>query len=467
MGRRRKNRTLEGLQVEAMSSEGKGIAKHNGKVIFVEQAVPGDVVDIRLTRKRKGFENGIITNLVKESDLRVEPFCQHFADCGGCKWQYLPYEKQLEYKQQIVEDAFNRIAKVDIGKIHPIAGADKTQYFRNKLEFTFSNKRWLTPAEVTESDEIKERNAVGFHVPGMFDKVLDIDHCYLEKEPANAIRNAVREYAIKNGLEFFDIREQHGLLRNLTIRRTTLDETLVLFSFFREDEAIEPLLKYIDAQFPEITALQFVINPKKNDTIYDLSIQTYKGVDFIHEELGDYKFKIGPKSFFQTNSYQAKKLYDITKDFAQLEKTDTLYDLYCGVGSIGIYLSDQCERLTGIEQIEEAVTDAKENAKLNNVQNAGFTAGDVKDILSAEFQEKYGKPDVVVTDPPRAGMHTDVVNSLLALAAPRIIYVSCNPATQARDIALLSEKYRVVEMQAVDMFPHTTHIENVARLELK
>ena len=464
----RERKITEDVTIEGMSSEGKGFAKLNGKVIFTEYAVPGDVVDMEIRKSKKSFAEAVITQLKTPSLLRTQPACSHFTVCGGCKWQHIQYAEQLKFKRQIVEDAFTRIGKVAFPIIPEVVGCKDNYYYRNKMEFSFTDRRWLTDAEVATGQEFEHRNGLGFHVPGNFWGVLDVEHCYLQADPSNKIRLAVKDFALKNGYTFFNLQKQYGLLRNLMVRNTSIGELLVMVCFYENDEEkIGKLMQFISTEFPEITSLQYVYNPKKNDTIYDLEPVVYKGNDHIVEQLGKYRFKVGPKSFFQTNSVQAKVLYDITKEFAELKPEDAVYDLYTGVGSIGIYVSDSCKRVTGIEQVEAAIEDAKVNAKLNNVTNCSFYAGDVRMVLKEEFIATNGKPDVVITDPPRAGMHEDVVRTLLQLEAPKIIYVSCNPATQSRDLQLLDEKYEVTRVQPVDMFPHTTHIENVVRLELK
>ena len=464
----KERKVVEDVVIEGMSSEGKGFAKVDGKVIFTQFAVPGDVMDIELRKSRKKFSEAIIAQLKLPSVLRTEPACSHFGVCGGCKWQHIQYAEQLKFKRQIVEDAFTRIGKVSFPVIPEVLGCKDNYYYRNKLEFAFTDRRWLTQQEITSSMEFEHRNGLGFHVPESFSGVLDIEHCYLQADPSNQIRLAVRDFALKHGYTFFDLYNQTGFLRNLLIRTSSTGELLVLISFFANDEdKIKALLDFLMEQFPQITSLQYVINPKRNDTIYDLETKVYHGNAYIIEQLGKYKFKIGPKSFFQTNSVQAKVLYDVTKQFAGLKSSDVVYDLYTGVGSIAIYVSDACKHITGIEQIESAIEDAKENAKLNSVANTSFYAGDVRMVLKDDFIAANGRPDVVITDPPRAGMHEDVVKTLLQLECPKIIYVSCNPATQARDLQLLDEKYEVKRAQPVDMFPHTTHIENVVKLELK
>lgn len=450
-----------------MASDGRGIAKPDGKVFFAEMAVPGDTIDFIVNRSRKSYAEGEIANLKNASPLRQQAVCSHFGVCGGCKWQHVKYREQLKFKQEIVEDAFRKIGKVEFPPIPEVTACNNDFYYRNKLEFAFTDRRWLTEAEIESGETYPHRNGLGFHVPGSFSGVIDIEKCYLQGGLSNEIRDAVRNYALQNNYTFFNLKEQAGLLRNLMVRTSATGQILVLLSFFENDEEkIGNLLNYVNQTF-SISSLQYVVNPKRNDTIYDLPINVFSGKDHIIETLGKYSFKIGPKSFFQTNSEQAKKLYDITKEFAMLKPNDVVYDLYTGVGSIAIYISDACKQVTGIEQIEDAIRDAKENATLNNVSNCNFYAGDVRMVLRQEFIAANGKPDVIITDPPRAGMHEDVVTTLLQLEAPAIVYVSCNAATQARDIQLLSEKYSVTRIQPVDMFPHTTHIENVARLELK
>ncbi len=464
----REREIVEGITIEGMSSDGRGFAHVNGKVVFADFAVPGDVANIEIRKNKKKYGEGLLAALEKPSSFRVPAPCQHFGVCGGCKWQHIDYAAQLNFKRQIVEDAFTRIGKLAFPEIPAVIGCSDNYYYRNKLEFTFTDRRWLLESEIQSGANYEHRNGLGFHVPESFSGVLDVTHCYLQAEPSNKIRLAVRDFALKNNYTFFNLSKQHGLLRNLMIRTSSTGQLLVLISFHENDEEkIEKLLQFVNAQFPEITSLQYVFNPKRNDTIYDLEPRVYKGESYIIEQIGDYKFKIGPKSFFQTNSTQAKILYDITKDFAGLKSTDVVYDLYTGVGSIALYVSAGCKHVTGIEQVEAAITDAKSNATLNNVSNCSFFAGDVRMVLRPEFIEQNGRPSVLITDPPRAGMHEEVVGTLLKLEAPRIVYVSCNPATQARDLQLLAEKYDIKAVQPVDMFPHTTHIENVAKLELR
>lgn len=466
MGRRRK--IVKELEITKIAAEGKGMARHNGKVIFVENAVPGDITDVRITKNRKDFAIAKIMELKKASPQRIEAFCEHFGTCGGCKWQYLPYEQQAAYKQGIVEESLQRVGKLDFPPIMPILGAEKTQYYRNKMEFTFSNKRWLSLEEVNSDIPIENRNAVGMHVPGLFDKVVDIQHCFLQGTPSNEIRNEVRQFAINHELTYYDLREHKGFLRNLIVRTSTLEELMVILSVAEpKQETIEALLDHLLCQFPQITSLHYVVNQKKNDTLYDQDIITYHGRGYIFEQFEDLKYKISPKSFFQTNPYQGVRLYNVVRNFAQLEGNELVYDLYTGTGSIALFLAGQCKKVVGIEEVEAAIIDAKFNAELNKMDNTAFYAGDVKAMLGGDFVEENGMPDVLVTDPPRAGMHKDVVLRILEMAPPKIVYVSCNPVTQARDLQLLSEMYRIEKVQPVDMFPHTYHIENVVLLVKK
>ncbi len=467
---RKKNVVLENVPVTAYAAEGKALARVDGKVIFIEGGVvPGDVVDVKLGKNKKDWAEGRAIRIHSLSTDRTEPFCQHFGLCGGCKWQMLPYEKQLAYKQQQVEDHLRRIGHLELSEMPPILGARETRRYRNKLEFTFSNKAYLTDEEIRAAgDDWPRRNALGFHIPKLFDKVLDIQTCHLQEEPANLIKNTVRDWAEARGLSFYDIRRQEGWLRNLVLRICTTGEVMANLVIHHEDKAgREALLDHLLEKVPAITTLLYTINPKKNDSIFDLEPRVYYGKGYVEEKLEDFTFKIGPKSFFQTNTYQGEALYRITREFAGLTGTETVYDLYCGTGRIGIFVSRQAGTVVGIELISEAIDDARENAAANNVKNATFFAGDVIDICDDAFFAAHGAPDVIITDPPRAGMHEKLTAKLLEVAAPRIVYVSCNPATQARDLALLSEKYSVEKVQAVDMFPHTHHIENVALLQRK
>jgi 23S rRNA (uracil1939-C5)-methyltransferase len=465
----RKKRQLplyESVTITDIGAEGKAIAKVDDMVIFTTHVVPGDVVDLQVTKKRKRFQQARVVKIHKLSKDRTEAFCEHFEICGGCKWQYLPYEKQLFYKQKQVEDQLTRIGKLELPEINPIKGSAKTTFYRNKLEFTFSNKRWLTFEEIGSGEEFDNMDALGFHIPGMFDKIIDINKCWLQPEPSNEIRNAIREYALEKKLSFFDLRNQEGFLRNLIIRTKTTGEVMVIISFFTEDKTErENLLNYILEKFPKITSLQYVINRKGNDTIADQKIHVYKGKDFITEEMDGLKFKVGPKSFYQTNSEQARELYKITRDFAGLTGNETVYDLYTGTGTIANFIAGQAKEVIGIEYVEDAIKDAHINSENNNIANTKFYAGDMKDILTNEFISEHGSPDVIITDPPRAGMHADVVNTILKASPQRIVYVSCNPATQARDLEIMDEEYKVTKVQPVDMFPHTHHVENVVLLE--
>ena len=465
----RKKKTVENIRITGIADKGKAIGRDaTGKVYFVEDAVPGDLVDVLVLRKKKGVPFGKAVKFREFSENRSEPFCSHFGICGGCKWQNLSYEEQLNQKQMIVDDAIKRIAKIQDYESLPILPSEHIQFYRNKLEFTFSSKRWLTQDEIDSGTEFSNRNALGFHRPGAFDKVVDIDKCYLMSELTNEILNFVRDHANANHLEFFDIRQQLGLLRNLIIRRNQDGEYMLIFSFYhRDEENIHKLLSAVAEEFDEIKNILFVINSKKNDTIFDLEVERYKGDGYLKEVLGETEFKIGPKSFFQTNSIQAKNLYDVVMDFADLKGNETVYDLYTGLGSIALYVAPYCKSVIGVEEIEAAIEDANENKKLNGIDNAEFYCGDVKDIVNNDFFHKHGNADLVICDPPRAGMHKDLIETLLKLKAPMIVNVSCNPSTQARDLALLSESYELIKSRAVDMFPHTNHIENVVLLELK
>ncbi len=469
MGRKkRKPKVIERLQVTGMADRGKSVAKdEEGRVIFLEEVAPGDVVDALVWKKKKDFWLGKPQHFHSYSPDRVTPFCAHYDLCGGCKWQHLSYEAQLRHKQLTVENALKRIGKVEVETLLPILGAKETTYYRNKLEFSFSNKRWLTPAEIA-SDTSNKQDVLGFHRAGAFDKIIDIQHCWLQSDPSNSIRNKARELAIEQGLSFYDAKANEGLMRNMVVRITNLGEIMLIFAFHKnEPEKIKPFLDAMLAEFPEITALYYCINPKVNDFLLDLDMVLYHGKTFITEKLGSIKFRIGPKSFFQTNTQQAIALYDTIIEFAELQGTENVYDLYTGIGSIALYVADKCRQVVGIEEVTAAIEDAKVNAGLNNIENTVFYAGDVKDILTETFARQHGKPDLLITDPPRAGMHPKVVEMLIQLAAPKIVYVSCNPATQARDLNLLKDHYRVEKLRPVDMFPHTHHIESVALLKKK
>ncbi len=464
---RKRNPLIAALEIVKYAAEGKAMGYYNDKVVFVANVIPGDVIDAQVSKKRKNYYEAFPVRFLEYSKDRIEPFCEHFGTCGGCKWQHLPYEKQLAAKEQEVLDNLERIGKVEIAEILPIKGSAEQQFYRNKLEFTFSADRWLTKEEVESEKEILAEPALGFHVPRFFDKVVDIDKCFLQPDPSNAIRNAIREYALKNKMSFFHLREQHGFLRTLIIRTASTGETMVILSLFYEDKKKrEALLEMLVAQFPEITSLNYVINEKKNDTITDQEIICYKGTPYIEEEMEGLRFRIGPKSFYQTNSEQAYELYKVVREFAGLTGKEIVYDLYTGTGTIANFVAKQALQVVGVEYVPEAIEDAQLNSQQNNIENTLFYAGDMKDIFTDEFIAKHGQPDVVITDPPRAGMHQDVVETLLRILPKRIVYVSCNSATQARDLCLLKERYKVVKSQAVDMFPHTHHIENVVLLEV-
>ncbi len=463
---RRKLPFYEKIEITGTGAEGKAIARINEKVVFVKYAAPGDIVDLQVTRKKKKYMEAKIIRFHKYSDIRVEPFCEHFGICGGCKWQHIPYELQTKFKQKEVEDALQRIGKLDIPEISPILSSENERFYRNKLEFTFSAHRWLSQEEIDSGKEIEETRALGFHVPGLFDKVTDIKKCWLQADPSNAIRNTIKEYSLKNNLEYFNQKVHGGFLRNLIIRTSSTGETMVILSFYQENEPErKKLLNYLSAEIPNINSLMYVINSKANDTLYDQDIKVFKGKDHIIEVMGDLKFKIGPKSFFQTNTEQALKLYNTTRIFAGIRPHETVYDLYTGTGTIANFIAKDAGKVVGIESVPEAIEDARINSGLNQITNTSFHAGDMKDLLNEEFVARHGKPEVIITDPPRAGMHKNVVEQLLKLQAQRIVYVSCNPATQARDLEILGPLYKIAEVQPVDMFPHTHHVENVVRLE--
>lgn len=459
---------LDSVLITDVAAEGKAIAKVDGMAVFVPYAVPGDVVDLQLTRKKNSYAEGRVVRFEKYSESRTTPFCSHFGVCGGCKWQQLPYSEQLKYKQKQVQDNLERIGKISLPEITPILGAPKDTFYRNKLEFTFSNKRWLTEEEIISGREFVQMNAVGFHIPGMFDKVLDIDKCWLMDDLANQIRNSIRTFCLEQGYTFFDLRNQQGLMRTLMIRNSSIGEWMVIVVFYEDDrEKRERLMEFIASQFPQITALLYIINQKANDTITDQEVLVWKGRDHIVEEMEGLRFRIGPKSFYQTNSEQAYHLYEVARSFAQLTGDELVYDLYTGTGTIANFVARNAREVIGIEYVEEAIADAKVNSAINQIENTRFYAGDMKDVLTEEFIAAHGHPDVIITDPPRAGMHEDVVNAILLAEPQRIVYVSCNPATQARDLSLMDAKYRVTRVQPVDMFPHTHHVENVVLLEKK
>ncbi len=470
---RRKNIFFDNITITDLAAEGKAIAREEGKVIFIEGAIPGDIVNIRLTKSKKDWAEAVVTKIITPSPNRVAPFCQHFNVCGGCKWQMLPYNLQLEYKQNEVAQNLKRLGKIELPEIQKIIGSDKDKEYRNKLEFTFSNKRYRTKEELEpyktkeEIYSLPNEPALGFHVPKLFDKIIQIDTCYLMQEPTNVIRNEIFRFATENGFTFYDIKNHTGWLRNLMLRIATTGEIMLNVIMAHDNIEKDILLAHIAKTFPEITALLYTINPKFNDTIYDLEPQVYKGNAFIVEHLEVYKFKISAKSFFQTNTKQAEKLYQITRDYAELTGVETVYDLYCGTGSIGIFCSKNAKKIIGVELIEDAIVNAKANAALNNIDHAEFFAGDVIDICNEDFFATHGKADIIITDPPRAGMHPKLIEKVLEMKAPIVVYVSCNSATQARDLQLLDVFYKVTKVQPVDMFPHTHHIENVVQLKLR
>ncbi len=461
---------LKDITIESYAAEGKSVARlEDGKVLFVDNAIPGDIVDVGITKDKKSWMQGRVLRLVQPSPQRIDAFCQHFGVCGGCKWQMLPYTQQLIYKQQQVADQLARIGHVELPEMLPIIGSPHERYYRNKLEFTFSTNRYLTFEEIQQREEkIEQQPALGFHAPGLFDKVVEIQTCYLQNEPTNALLTALREYTEARNLPYYDYKLQYGWLRNVVIRVTTTGEVLVNLVMHHEDkENREGVLEHILANVPGITSLNYTLNPKMNDTIYDLEVICYHGKSYIEEKLENFRFKISPKSFFQTNTYQAETLYRVTREFAGLTGTEILYDLYCGTGSIGIFCSGGAKSVIGIEVVADAVKDAYENAALNGLDNCKIFAGDVEKVCNDAFFALHGRPDVIITDPPRAGMTEKLIQQLLKMRAPKVVYVSCNPATQARDLQLLDEAYRITRLQPVDMFPHTHHIENVALLELR
>lgn len=464
---RKKNKPFyESVSIEDIGAEGRALARVGELVVFTKYAVPGDIVDLQVTKKRKKYAEAVVTNYNKYSDDRVEAFCEHFGVCGGCKWQLLPYEKQLFYKHKQVKDQLTRIGKIELPELMPILGSNRNIYYRNKLEFTFSNNRWLTYDEIKNKPD--DLNALGFHVPGLFDKVISINKCWLQADPSNSIRNSIFRYAKENSLSFFDIKQKTGFLRTLIIRTTSTGEIMVILSFFYEDtQLITDLLDFVYQSFPEITSLMYVINTKGNDTITDQDILLYKGRDYVLEEMEGLKFKIGPKSFYQTNSEQAYNLYKVVRDFAQLSGDEVVYDLYTGTGTIANFVARNSNKVVGIEYVPEAIEDAKMNSALNNITNTQFYAGDIKTVLNGDFVRTHGTPDVIITDPPRAGMHNDVVETIINIGPEKVVYVSCNPATQARDLFVMSSVYKVVKIQPVDMFPHTHHVENVVLLTKK
>ncbi len=466
MARKKANYPLiEGLEITTLAAEGKAMGRWNDVVVFVPMTVPGDVVDVQIRSKRRRFMEGYVVRYVKKSEHRTEPFCPHFGVCGGCKWQSLPYEEQLRFKTEQVSDQLTRIGKIELPEIRPCLGSAKTRFYRNKLEFTFADRRWLTREEIEQNADIVAGPALGFHIPNMFDKVLDIDKCYLQPEPSNAIRDEIKRYCLELGYPFHNAHTHEGIMRNMIIRTASTGEVMLIVVFGEDNiEWITSLLNHVAARFPEITSLFYIVNTKLNDSVGDLTPVLFKGKDHIVEEMEGLKFKVGPKSFYQTNSLQAYELYKVTREFADLKADDVLYDLYTGTGTIANFCAARCRKVVGIEYVPEAIEDAKVNSAWNNITNTSFYAGDMKAVLDDEFVSRNGRPDVIILDPPRAGVDEPVIEVIRRAAPERIVYVSCNPATQARDLALLNEDYRVVAVQPVDMFPHTHHVENVVKL---
>lgn len=467
MSRKRKELpVLPEIEITGVAAEGKSIARFNDMVIFIPFGAPGDIADIKIDRKKHSYAEGHIERLITPSPIRTQPRCEHFTVCGGCRWQHLPYEYQLKCKQQQVTDALTRIAKVELPEISPIIGSKETWHYRNKMEYTFSNKKWLTFDQLRSGEEFPDRDAAGFHIPGAFDKVLDIKRCHLQDDFGNRLRNFIKDYGKAEGMSFYDLKSNSGFLRTLMIRIASTGEIMVLMAVGEDNQcAIQKLMSAINDRFPEITSLSYVINTKLNDTFADLDIVTFSGRPYIEERMDDLRFRIGPKSFYQTNSEQAHRLYEVARDFADLKGGELVYDLYTGTGTIANFVAKCCRKVIGIEYVEDAIKDARINSEVNGIENTLFFAGDMKDVLTDDFIDQHGRPEVMIVDPPRAGMHGDVVNVILNAEPERIVYVSCNPATQARDLALLDEKYKVVRVQPVDMFPHTHHVENVVKLQ--
>jgi len=464
--RNREEIIIEDLEILDAGAEGKAIARHNDIVVFVSHAVPGDIVDVRIVAKKRRFMEGVIINIKKKSDKRIDSVCKHFGVCGGCKWQSMNYQAQLEYKRKQVYDNFIRIGKLQVEEIPQVLPADPIYFYRNKLEYAFADRRWLLHSELKE-ESVTQSEGLGFHVPKVFDKVIDITECHLQAEPSNTIRNTIRDYCLSNNLSFYNARSWQGFMRNIIIRTTPAGQVMLIVVFGYQDDAIIEMMNFLEYKFSEITSLNYVINEKHNDTISDLPVILYKGVPYIEEIMEDLTFRVGPVSFYQTNSIQAYKLYSVTRDFAALTGNEVVYDLYTGTGTIANFVAHKAKKVVGVEYVEPAIKDAIINSQLNNIENTVFYAGDLAKVLNAEFVKENGYPDVVITDPPRAGMHPKVVEQLLQIMPKRIVYVSCNPASQARDLALLEEKYIITKIQPVDMFPHTHHIENVVCLELK
>ena len=459
---------LQNVEITGVAAEGQSLTRYNDMVVFIPFGAPGDIADVKIDRKKRNYAEGHIERMITPSEIRVEPRCEHFGTCGGCRWQHLPYEFQLDCKQTQVKDALERIAKVDLPEISPIKGSESIWEYRNKMEYTFSNKKWLTFDELRSGEEFTDRDAAGFHIPGAFDKVLDINRCHLQDDLGNRIRLFIKQYGKTNGYSFYDLRNQNGLLRTLMMRICSTGEVMVVMVFGEDDpDKINKLMTAIREQFPEITSLQYVVNLKVNDTIADQEIKLFSGRPYVEEEMEGLKFRIGPKSFYQTNSKQAFELYKIARDYAELTGNELVYDLYTGTGTIANFVARNARQVIGIEYVEDAIKDARINSEANGIDNTLFFAGDMKDVLTNDFIDQYGRPDVMIVDPPRAGMHADVVDVILNAEPQHIVYVSCNPATQARDLALLDSKYQVDAVQPVDMFPHTHHVENVVKLTLK
>ncbi|WP_426670526.1 23S rRNA (uracil(1939)-C(5))-methyltransferase RlmD [Mucilaginibacter sp. McL0603] len=461
------NPVFENVSIIDIAEEGKGVGKANDFVLFVDKAIPGDIADVQIYRKKKNFAEGKIVQLKQASEYRTEAFCEHFGTCGGCKWQHMTYDAQLQFKQKAVAGALGHLAKIDVSNMMPIVPSPEDKYYRNKLEYTFSNKRWLSDGE-NRTEEPMNMDALGFHIPGRFDKILDVKHCYLQADPSNDIRNSVRDFAKQQGISFYDLKAHEGALRNLIIRTSSTGELMVIVVFaYPAEEEINSLMTSIDNKFPQITSLLYIVNEKKNDTIFDQEVIAWRGPEYIYEEMEGIRFRIGPKSFYQTNSIQALRLYEIAREFAGFKGDELVYDLYTGAGTIANFIAGKVKEVVGVEYVPTAIEDAKINSAINNITNTKFYAGDMKDVLNADFVAEHGKPDVIITDPPRAGMHPDVVNRLMEIEAEKIVYVSCNAATQARDLLVLKEKYDTVKIQPVDMFPHTQHVENVVLLTLR
>lgn len=471
MARKKKPQiTIENLHIDDFASEGKCVTRHDDKVIFVQNAAPGDIVDVLITRDKKSYAEGRAVKFHELSDKRVDPFCEHYGVCGGCKWQHINYEEQLFYKQKQVKDQLERIGGLEFPEIRPIVRSEKTKYYRNKLEYTFTNWRWFTDEQIAknEGNEFLDRNGVGFHMAGRYDKVLDIDTCHLQEDFSNQMRKGIRDLALANKITFFDIRRQFGFLRNLIVRTSNTGDVMVILQVYEDQpEWLNQILEYLKTNFPQITSLQYVLNSKGNETFHDLNVVCYHGEPFITEKMENLQFRVGPKSFFQTNSEQAYILYKLTREFAQLTGNEIVYDLYTGTGTIANFVAHQAKKVIGVEYVEQAIDDANVNSTLNKLDNTVFYAGDMKKVLTADFIAQNGVPDTLIVDPPRAGMDESVVQTILNTNAKRIVYVSCNPATQARDLKLMDEKYKIKIVQPVDMFPHTHHVENVVMLELR